>query len=180
MSGNAVEERRKEKRREYQRKYRAANKEKYAAYTRAYYAVNPEKHRERARRRYAANREKEEWYQQYRENKREHTQKWYAANSERAREQHRWLARRRKYGLTQEQWNALFAAQNSCCAICEAVESGSKRGWHTDHCHTSGRVRGILCHHCNFMVGNAKDNPERLEAAARYLRGNHVTQEQPL
>ena len=75
---------------------------------------------------------------------------------------------KRKYGLTEQTWNELFTAQGNCCAICKATESSTR--WHTDHCHNTGTVRGILCQHCNLMLGHAKDDPDRLIAAATYLR----------
>jgi Recombination endonuclease VII len=78
---------------------------------------------------------------------------------------------RRRYRLTVEQWNARFDAQGSRCAICSATESGWKRGWHTDHDHGSGEVRGILCHLCNRTLGQLKDDPMRFQAFIDYLRG---------
>jgi hypothetical protein len=58
------------------------------------------------------------------------------------------------YGMTQEQWEIMFAKQGHKCAICEVTEPGSKHGWHTDHDHVTGKVRGILCHKCNMALGN--------------------------
>lgn len=77
--------------------------------------------------------------------------------------------RLRKYGITKEQWDELFRAQGECCAGCRSPEPGRK-DWATDHCHTTGRVRGILCDGCNLALGHVKDDPDRLEALARYLR----------
>jgi len=64
----------------------------------------------------------------------------------------------------------MFAAQGSVCAICLG-SSPNKGGqdWVVDHCHTSLKVRGILCHHCNILLGGAKDNPTTLSAAITYL-----------
>lgn len=58
----------------------------------------------------------------------------------------------RNYGLTVAEWDALFAAQGSKCAVCATPETRGK-GWQTDHCHGTGKVRGILCHDCNLAVG---------------------------
>lgn len=83
-----------------------------------------------------------------------------------------------KYGMTKEQLDLMFVNQGSCCVICKATEPGSKIGWHTDHCHRSNKVRGILCHGCNVLLGYAKDKPEVLRSAARYLIAHNTTQEQ--
>lgn len=80
----------------------------------------------------------------------------------------------RKFGMTPDQWEALFLSQGNGCAICLTTNPGSKSGWHTDHCHTSKKVRGILCHHCNIMLGHAKDNPVTMQYAIDYLRRHHV------
>lgn len=74
----------------------------------------------------------------------------------------------RRYGITLEQRDALFTSQGSVCAVCASDTPGGK-GWHVDHCHRTQAVRGILCHHCNLMLGNAKDNPATLAAAITYL-----------
>lgn len=75
----------------------------------------------------------------------------------------------RRYGLTPEQWDEMFAAQGQCCAICGGSEPGSSNGWETDHCHHSGAVRFILCTHCNRGLGAFKDNPALMRKAADML-----------
>jgi hypothetical protein len=72
-----------------------------------------------------------------------------------------------RYGLTIEQWQAMFDAQGRKCAICRRTDSGWKRGWHTDHDHETGRLRGILCHLCNRTLGNY--GPSRFQAFIDYL-----------
>jgi hypothetical protein len=74
-----------------------------------------------------------------------------------------------KYGITVDQAESMFLAQGSCCAICKSTEPGSKIGWHTDHCHSAGKVRGILCHSCNVGLGYFKDKISTLQAAINYL-----------
>jgi hypothetical protein len=73
----------------------------------------------------------------------------------------------RKYGVTQVGYDRMLAAQGGVCAICERAQ---ERALNVDHCHATGKVRGLLCTNCNRMVGHAADDPARLEAAASYLR----------
>ncbi len=75
----------------------------------------------------------------------------------------------KRYGVTQEIWDSQFQKQGCACAICGTYESGS-RDWHTDHCHTRNIFRGVLCHHCNLLLGNAKDDIWILEQAISYLK----------
>lgn len=79
------------------------------------------------------------------------------------------------YGLSYEEYRNLI--DRGACDICKTalVEKASqaqdfREVGHIDHDHVTGKVRGYLCRMCNHMLGNAKDNPERLEQAARYLR----------
>lgn len=79
------------------------------------------------------------------------------------------------YDITMDDYKALLADQSGLCAICGQPESALGRGGAVkplavDHNHKSGAVRGLLCHRCNSVLGNAQDDPERLEAAAQYLR----------
>ncbi len=74
------------------------------------------------------------------------------------------------YGLSLDEWEAKFAAQGSRCASCGTDDPGHKHGWHTDHCHATGRVRGITCHGCNLAVGGVKDSVVRAQALVRYLQ----------
>lgn len=76
---------------------------------------------------------------------------------------------KRKYGFLPGEWDAMFAAQDNSCAICGADDPGSRQGWHTDHDHGTGVVRGILCHGCNIGLGGFRDDPARLMAASEYL-----------
>jgi hypothetical protein len=76
--------------------------------------------------------------------------------------------RKIKYGMSDEEWNLLFDSQGNKCAICPATTHGNKN-WHIDHDHSTGKVRGLLCHNCNLMLGHAKDNVDTLSAAIKYL-----------
>ena len=58
--------------------------------------------------------------------------------------------------------------QEGKCAICLSLPKGIKP-WHVDHDHSTNKVRGILCHHCNTALGNFNDDPDILERALEYL-----------
>lgn len=73
-----------------------------------------------------------------------------------------------KYGLTIEQYTALYNKQNGTCAICHTPLIKP----HIDHDHTTGIVRGLLCLHCNLVLGHAKDSTKTLESAIAYLQDN--------
>ena len=65
---------------------------------------------------------------------------------------------------------AILAAQKGKCAICGTKRPGGHGIWHTDHCHTTKRIRGVLCSLCNTGLGHFKDDPKILAAAIRYLK----------
>lgn len=74
----------------------------------------------------------------------------------------------RKYGVDQAWFDATLDAQQHRCAICRTDEPGRKN-WSIDHCHATGRVRGLLCNHCNTAIGLMRDDPAALRAAIDYL-----------
>jgi len=77
-----------------------------------------------------------------------------------------------KYNLTIDDWNLMYEEQDYLCAICKTDEPKGNGLFHVDHCHSSGKVRGLLCHHCNVALGSFKDDIEVLERAIRYLKDN--------
>lgn len=91
--------------------------------------------------------------------------KWSKDNKEHVR----FLRVEQMYGVSQDEWESKFLAQGNCCAICKSLTTGTKRGWHTDHSKLTGKFRGVLCHHCNLLLGNCKDGIETLKAAIEYL-----------
>jgi Autographiviridae endonuclease VII len=74
-----------------------------------------------------------------------------------------------KYGITIEQRDQLFRGQGSRCGCCGSLDGGPAYGWAVDHCHATGKVRGVVCSSCNTMLGFAKDSAERLQAGINYL-----------
>lgn len=77
---------------------------------------------------------------------------------------------RRNYGIGLDGHDALLTAQGGACAICKQAPS-DRGSLHVDHCHTTGRVRGLLCTHCNRGVGGFRDNPQWCQFASKYLLG---------
>lgn len=81
---------------------------------------------------------------------------------------------RKNYGgMTDEQYMQMYVAQGGVCKSCKQAETVTRDGrvrWLcVDHCHVTGRVRGLLCVGCNTAIGYARDRAERLRAAAAYL-----------
>lgn len=91
-------------------------------------------------------------------------------------------SRLKKFGLTLEQYQAMNDHQSGKCAICGQPETllwkGTLRQLAVDHCHATGKVRGLLCHQCNNGIGRFHDSPALLQAAAFYLR-RHNSQNFP-
>ena len=79
-----------------------------------------------------------------------------------------------RYGLTQEDYDDLLTSQKGGCAVCGSTDPRSRTAKHlfVDHCHFTGKVRGLLCHHCNSGIGKLGDNPTLLRAAADYIERN--------
>jgi hypothetical protein len=124
----------------WQKAYKKANKDKIDAQNKAYCEANKEAIRVR---------DKAWWNDNKKEN----------------------AARRRvrRYGITLETYNVLFAKQEGKCAICERHQSECKRAFAVDHDHDTGEVRGLLCSNCNTALGLLKDSPEITEKATQYL-----------
>lgn len=125
-----------EQKREYDRSWRAKNPEKSKEYRERYYRKNPGK-----------------WKEYARASRRRHPEAWKSYHF------------KSKYGLTLEERDAMFKAQDGKCSICQEHMDDP----HIDHVETPFRVRALLCHNCNVSLGLMKENPERLRAAAAYL-----------
>ncbi len=78
-----------------------------------------------------------------------------------------WNRIKNRYGITKEEYQDMFLKQNGVCAICARPQSAKL---HVDHCHTTKKVRGLLCGNCNRALGLMKDNIEFLGKAIIYLQ----------
>lgn len=68
------------------------------------------------------------------------------------------------------EYDKMFTEQQGCCLICKRHQSEFIKGFAVDHCHTTNKVRGLLCMNCNLLLGYAKDNVDILANAIEYLR----------
>jgi len=79
------------------------------------------------------------------------------------------LEYKRKYGISIEEYDKLLVQQNNSCAVCKISQSDLDYNLVVDHCHTTEKVRGLLCRNCNLALGYLKDNPETMNSAISYL-----------
>ncbi|MEV1050536.1 endonuclease VII domain-containing protein [Streptomyces sp. NPDC049887] len=73
---------------------------------------------------------------------------------------------KRQYGITEAERNVMNSLQTGVCVICPSAPPA-----HVDHCHETGRVRGVLCFNCNSAIGKLGDDPDTVRRAAAYLEG---------
>ena len=78
------------------------------------------------------------------------------------------------FGISSKQYDELLKEQNNLCAICNIHQSRLKRAMAVDHCHKTGKVRGLLCSNCNTGIGNLRDSIKLLERAIEYLKKQRV------
>lgn len=84
--------------------------------------------------------------------------------------------RKQNYGLSAEDIDLLLAQQGGGCALCKTTKPGGRYDvFCVDHCHETGRVRGMLCHSCNVALGALGDNEAGLAAALAYVIGDTVS-----
>jgi hypothetical protein len=143
-------------------RHRLKNPEAYRAKKREYIKTPEERERRRLHQ------------ARWREKNRAHYNAWARENHRKNRE--KILKRtygyyvKHKYGLTAADYVALSRGQGDCCAICKAKPM--KRRLHIDHCHTTGKVRGLLCAGCNTKLGWYEVHHA---AADHYLKHGLVT-----
>jgi len=74
------------------------------------------------------------------------------------------------YRLTHLQYQNLLVEQDNQCQICGVEPDPDGKRLAVDHCHTTGRIRGLLCSNCNTAIGLLYDNKELLQNAINYLK----------
>jgi hypothetical protein len=137
-----------------------------------YYRENKDKWASRRiKRRLEINEAKKKKYREdeaTREYYKKNTRKWVKDNPRKALN----LDLMTAYGITVDQYEEMLNSQNGSCAICGKDNSQHKRKKRlfVDHCHKTGKVRGLLCCACNFGLGSFSDDPELCIKASEYLK----------
>ena len=126
---------------------------------------------------------KHQYNKEYREANRElanaAARDWYKRNKVRERERKQkgnykdkeWVkgvSLKSNHGISLDEYKVMLANQGGLCAICRGTPRG-KTYFCVDHCHSTGKIRGLLCFNCNTMLGQVADSIEILEAAIFYL-----------
>lgn len=117
-----------------------------------------------------------EYKKHYREKNQEKIKKYRTEYNEKNREQirkHNKEYNFRKFksdaNITFEQFNEMYDKQEGKCRICGRHQTELKRRLSVDHNHTTGKIRGLLCGKCNFMLGYASDDITLLSNAIKYI-----------
>lgn len=97
-----------------------------------------------------------------------HQDNFKELNSEKVK-QHEKKYRLSLYNLEASEYNQMFTNQNGCCLICKRHQSQFRKSLSVDHCHKTGKVRGLLCQNCNSALGFLEDEVTRFKSAIEYL-----------
>lgn len=147
------------------------------AQVKADYAKNREKRR-------ATNREQ---YKKHKEKRQIYAKTYQLENRSAIQEQRKsvrnkstlqsWKRRLKLKGLTPEDYDRMLFEQGGVCRICKSPSPSSRKvdSWSVDHCHKTGRVRGLLCNRCNIGIGIFNDDIEILKACIEYLTTSSVS-----
>ena len=92
--------------------------------------------------------------------------KWQRENPDKVKDQCKKADLKRLYGLTVDQRDKLLFKQGGICPICKSAVSKPN----VDHCHKTGKIRGILCNKCNLLLGLLGDSPKMAHAAVDYIK----------
>ena len=150
-------------------KVKQRNKEQYEkkrqeriSYARTYYEKNKDVVQERDKKRYEKNKELQS--QKYKEFRKQ--------NPDFVKERDKAYYLKKKYGISVQQLADMWASQDGKCANTGCLETlvRGKAGFAVDHCHQTGKVRGLLCMGCNVSLGHIKDNVTRLFGLIKYLK----------
>lgn len=156
--------------------YYERNKEQIKERVSIYRKENPEKTKELVNRWHKENPDRASknnrlWYARNAEAVKERSAVWQRENPEKVRSREL----KKKYGLSVEKFNAMLSDQGGACKICKK-QAQKNKNLSVDHCHTSNRIRGIICQPCNMALGMVKDNVGVLRSMIAYVEANQDVQ----
>lgn len=116
------------------------------------------------------------WQKENRKLRSEYMRRWRATAIQKHPEKYANLARERslkhRYGITTEEYSAMLARQGGHCALCDRTPASERHGrLNVDHCHDTGRIRGLLCTVHNSALAAFGDNEDGLIRAVAYIKG---------
>lgn len=172
-----------EEKRQYQKSYYEQNKERLLALQRERNKKNYQAKKD------AYNLKSKKWAEEnperMRELQKDHQKKpkwkkyrkdYYQRNKEKNKKQTRDNKLKRCYGITLDDYNKMLLKQEGKCCICGRTQKeaapGRKGNLVVDHCHETGKVRGLLCHHCNAALGQFQDDVKVMRRAIKYLKNS--------
>jgi len=147
--------------REYCKQYRLNNKEKIRENKKRWRAANKDKIKEANRR----------FRDRHGEKLKKDKYQWVGEN----KDKRRIISRRhllKKYNLTENDYDDMLEKQNYECLICHTKVDGLKEVLHIDHCHKTGKIRGLLCRCCNVAIGLIKEDITIAYAIIDYINNN--------
>ncbi len=109
--------------------------------------------------------------------------KWYHKENPQKAKIYSHRSRRKRtsdcYQFTVKEYEVLLQRSNGVCEICGSPETiksrtGTLRPLSIDHCHKTGKIRGLLCHRCNVAIGLFKEDLDIMASAASYLINNGI------
>src|SRR3990167_10997858 len=93
--------------------------------------------------------------------------KYYHSDPQKSADRRQRTKLKMLYGITVAQYEDMLRQQGGCCKICGKCPT--KMRLSVDHCHTTGKIRALLCSGCNVGLGGFKDNPDLLRKGLEYL-----------
>ena len=163
------------------KEYYEKNKERWLAYRKEYYENNKEQIAAYNKKEQVFARQKEYNKKYYANNKEKNNiscSEWYQNNKETVKV----FRRFNKHGISSAEYDIMLEEQDNKCKICltsfaDIILKDGRTPIHIDHCHTTNKIRGLLCNLCNVGLGHFKDDPELLIKAADYLKHNGIKNE---
>ena len=115
------------------------------------------------------------------EQKKEYQKQWYIKNKDRQSKRQKEykiknkdkimdIGLRYNFNLTLDQYNKMLSDQNNSCKVCNTHESELTRKLAVDHCHTTDKIRGLLCMNCNTSLGHLKEDTKIMQKLIEYVK----------